>query len=122
MSAQFSIKDAEKKIEDINFPKYVQLIVKEKGENLYQLSQQMNQAGNFLSQRLSRRQMSLPLLVALSMHLRSNLFEPFLSLLPDALQVTRREAALQAEIDRLKGELAAMTKERDIYREVAVGK
>ncbi len=120
MSAQFSVADAEKKIEEIDFTRYVRQLVKEQNTSLDKLSLKMNGKRNALSRQLRHRKLGVALLYALSMHLKTNLFEPFSNQLPDHLRTTGREAALQAEIAALQKQLAEAIKERDIYKEVAL--
>ena len=122
MSLAFSYTDAEQKLADWPVDKTVRHLLAEHKLSMQEVSELIGKNESFIKQQLRRKTISLPLLYALTIHLKKNMFEPLLSLLPEHLQGTRREAALQAEIDGLKAELAAMTKERDIYRDVAVGK
>lgn len=122
MSSVFSYDDAMKKIEEVDIDTYVRHLVNESSFSLRELSLLINKDASFINKQLKRKKASLPLLYALSLHLKANMFEPFQNLLPANLQSTQREAALQAEIDNLKTQLADMTKERDIYMSVALKK
>ena len=120
MSLTFSYTDAEQKLAEIDLPKTILYAVKSRQQNLQKLSRLMGQDDDFARKQLHRKHVSLPLLYALSVHLKMNLFEPYLNLLPEGVRSTGREATLQAEIEDLKKQLADLTKERDIYKGILV--
>ncbi len=120
MSLAFSYKDAEQKLAEIDLNKTVRYVVKSKQQNLQKLSRLLGQEEDFARKQLRRKSVSLPLLYALSVHLKVNLFEPFLNLLPEGVRSTGREAALQEEIEALKKQLAEVMKERDMLEKIVM--
>lgn len=122
MSLAFSYTDAEQKLDEWQADETVRHLLAEHQMSMQEVSALIGSKESFIKHQLKRKTISLPLLYALTVHLKKNLFEPLLLLLPEHLQGTRREAALQAEIDQLKTELAAITKERDLYEKVAMGR
>ena len=122
MSIAFSYTDAEQKISEVDVNRNVRHAIASRQFSMQQLSELMGKPGTFIKNNLAGKRISLPLLYALSVHLKQNLFEPFLTILPEPLRATQRETALQEEIASLQKQLAEMTKERDIYKEVALRK
>ena len=122
MSKIFSIKDAEKKIEEAAIATLVKHHIKENKQGLNNLSRLVGKPQGYVSQQLKRKNASLPLLYALSLHLNVNLFEPFVALLPENISPTRKEKQLQQQILDLQKQLDDVKKERDLLEKIVMKK
>jgi hypothetical protein len=120
MSLAFSFADAEKKIGEIEVDKYVRYLMVEHKQSMQKLSVLMGKEEGFIKKQIKRKHISLPLLYALTIHLKVNMFEPFINLLPDNLRATQRETALQNEIAALQQQLADVSKERDLLEKIVM--
>lgn len=120
MSSIFSYNDAEQKIREISFKNLVKHQANEKRIGLNQLGRMMGKDNNFITVQLSRKNIDLPLLYALSLHLSTNLFEPFQNLLPENIRPTQQEKARQQEIEDLQKQINDLTKERDLLKEIVM--
>ena len=120
MSNVFSIADAEKQVAHINVPLLVKHYMEEHKLSHQHLSKLMGKHKNYITQQVNRKNTSLALLHALSVHLQTNLFEPFQNLLPENLRTTKREQQLQQQIDTLNKQLADVSKERDLLKEIVM--
>lgn len=120
MSKLFSYTDAEDKITAINIPLLVTHHVNENKQTLAKLSRIISKPNGFISQQLERKNPSLPLLYALSIHLQTNLFEPLNNLLPEHIRPTRQEKALQQQLTILQQQYDDLKKERDLLKEIVM--
>lgn len=78
----------------------------------------MGNDGSFLSRALKRKDHHISLLIALSIHLQTNLLENYFQLMPENIRVTGREKELQQQLVDLKKQVADLEKERDWLKEV----
>jgi hypothetical protein len=84
------------------------------------LSEDLGQSRNYLYRQLAHNNQSAALLLALSQHLKTNLFEPYINLLPEELRTTQREKELQRQMAALEQQITDLIKERDIYKSIAL--
>ena len=80
----------------------------------------MGSDGNFLSRALKRKDHCISLLIALSLHLQTNLLEHYLPLLPENIRATRREGELLQQINEMKKQLLQLTGERNMFRDAVL--
>lgn len=79
-------------------------------------------SGTALTRNLMTRDLRISMLMALSEMLGTNLLEHYRMMLPETIRDTPVEAALKAEMEELKKELAAVKTERDKYWEAIAKK
>lgn len=120
MSNLFSIKDAEKKIAEVSIPAMATHHIKEHKQGFNKLSRLLGKPPGYIAQQLKRKNPSLPLLYALSVHLQTNFFEPFCNLLPENIRPTRQEKALQQQLTDLQKQYDDLKKERDLLKEIVM--
>ena len=120
MSLAVSYTDAEQKIREIDLYKTVLHTLKSQRQTVRKISALIGKDESFVRRQLHGKNVSLPLLYVLTVHLKVNLFEPFLNQLPDNLQSTEREAALQRENEALQKQLAEVQKERDLLERIVM--
>ncbi len=104
----------------LNLPLTVRTRVKEMNTNLRQLSINMGRSVNYLHKQLHNNDQPISVLILLSLHLQTNLFEPYLTLLPASISATAKERELQNQVIALQAELQDVKKERDIYKAVVM--
>ena len=122
MSNVFSFKDAEKKIKELNIPVLIKHHLNENRQGYNRISRLLGKEDSFLSQQMKRKNPSLAVFYTLSIHLQTNLFEPFQNLLPDHIRPTLKEKQLQQQIEDLQKQVADIAKERDIFKEILMKK
>ncbi len=105
----------------VNLPLLVKMQAAKNETSAHHLSKMMGAHGNFLSRNLKRKDHHISLLIALSIHLQTNLLESYFQLLPENLRATRREKELLQQVDDLQQKILDLEKERDWLKEV-VGK
>ena len=118
MSTGITIKEAEKRIDEVNLPAIIKQKVNESNKNMTKLSKLLGRELSYMAQQLERKNVNVPLLYALSNHLNVNLFEPFLNLLPEDVRVTQKEKELQQQIADLQKQLDDTKRERDLLKEI----
>lgn len=111
---------AQELVSNINFVSLVYQKIADHHTTAMRLSKDMGQNSNYLYRLLTHNNQSAALILALSQHLKTNLFEPYVNLLPEDLRVTQREKELQGQIVALQQQIADLTKERDIYKSIAM--
>ncbi len=84
------------------------------------LSEDIGQNRNYLYRQLTHNNQAASLILTLSQHLQTNLFDVFINLLPEELRSTEREKELQVQLAALQQQIAELTKERDIYKSIAM--
>lgn len=119
MGGIFSVADAKKKIEQLNFPALVKYYLKEHKQTLRFLSLAMGEDHNYIYRQLKSKRPDPALIYALSIHLTTNLFEPFLNLLPENISPTTKEKQLQQQVTDLQRQLSDVTRERDLLERIA---
>ena len=77
MDSTATLKDAEEKLKALNLAAIVMKTAETKNLNFAKLSKLMHKSDSFVSARLGRKKLSMPILFALSQHLQTNLFEPY---------------------------------------------
>ena len=120
MDSTATLKDAEEKLKALNLAAIVMKTAETKNLNFAKLSKLMHKSDSFVSARLGRKKLSMPILFALSQHLQTNLFEPYTNLLPEAVRATAHEKQLQLQITDLQKQLDDMRKERDLLKEIVM--
>ncbi len=123
MMSDLQHKKAQDLIKSINFPGIVARKMAEHNTSPMQLSKDIGQNRNYLYQQLSHSNQSASIILTLSEHLQTNLFGPYINLLSDALRttaITQHEKDLEAQVATLQQQLADITKERDIYKSIAM--
>lgn len=86
--------------------------------NMLKLAKAMGRNESYLYTKLKNKDQPVSVLLLLSYHLQSNLFEPYMKLLPENVSITQKEKDLQAQIADLQKQLADLAKERDIYKNI----
>jgi len=102
----------------VNLHLVVKALAQRNETTVHHLSQIMGNDGSFLSRALRRKDHHISLLIAISIHLQTNLLENYFSLLPEHLRITRREKELMQQLAESQQQLADVTKERDWLKEV----
>ena len=120
MSLAVSYADAEQKIGEVDLLKTVLHAIRSQRQTVRKLGALIGKDESFIRRQLHRKNVGLPLLYVLSVHLRVNLFEPFLNQLPGSLSATQRETALQREMEALKQQLTEVQKERDLLEKIVM--
>lgn len=120
MSGVFSLQDAKAKINALNFPALVKYQLKEHKQTQRHLSLSLNKEHNYLNRKIKTSKPDPVIILALSMHLGVNLFEPFQNLLPENIRATQKEKELQQQIADLQKQLADITRERDLLERVVM--
>ena len=106
----------------INLPLVVKMLAQRNETTVHHLSQIMGNDGSFLSRALRRKDHHISLLIAISIHLQTNLLENYFPLLPEHLRTTRREKELLQQLADAQQQLADVVKERDWLKEVVARK
>ena len=106
----------------INLPLVVKMLAQRNETTVHHLSQIMGNDGSFLSRALRRKDHHISLLIAISIHLQTNLLENYFPLLPEHLRITRREKELMQQLADAQQQLADVVKERDWLKEVVARK
>lgn len=73
-----------------------------------------------VARNLDSSNMRVHLLIALSTQLRMNLFEPYITILPNDIQETERERKLKTQLATLQTEFDTLKKERDLLKEIVM--
>lgn len=120
MNNGISHKKAQELVGQLQFSPLVYKKMAEHNTSPMKLSLDIGQNRGYLYRQLKYNNQSAAILLALSAHLQTNLFEPYVKLLPEELQTTQREKDLQAQINTLQQQIAELTKERDIYKTIAM--
>lgn len=107
-------------LKQVNFPLVIRIKMKDKEKRFAKLSLQIGRSPSYLDKQLKQTDQPASLLILLSNHLQTNLFEPFMNLLPDDIRITQKEKTLQAEIAALQKQIEDLTKERDIYKGIVM--
>lgn len=115
----FSFKIIESKIEQLNFPEFIQYRMEDKKTNMKSLEKKLGKPRGFLQRAFKKYDTTVSILVTMSIEMQYNLFEPFLGLLPEHIRQTRKEKQLQEENANLKKELESITAQRDLLVKVA---
>ena len=116
-------KKAHELISQVNFPEIIYKKWLKITLRRWCLVKVIGQNRNYLYQQLSHSNQSASVILTLSEHLQTNLFEPYVNLLSEPLStrsITRREKNLEAQVTALLQQLAEVTKERDIYKTIAM--
>ena len=102
---------------------------RQKRTNFSNLSKKLGKHTDYVRYHLSSRNLPPALLVALSQLLETNLFEPYIYLLPEHLRGTHGERKLKKQLEQKQSELTALQQElervkaeRDKYWDGLVGK
>ena len=106
----------------VNLLLLVKALAQRNQVSIQHLSQIMGNHGNFLNRALKQKDHHISLLIALSMHLQTNLLENYFPLLPEHLRITRREKELMQQLADAQQQLADVVKERDWLKEVVARK
>lgn len=106
----------------INLPLVVKVKARQNETSIHHLSLIMGNDGNFLSRTLRRKDHHISLLIALSLHLQTNLLEQYFQLLPENLRATKTEKQLQLQMDEMEKQLMEVIKERDWLKQVVAAK
>jgi len=120
MKSSITRKTVNDLVAKINFTQLVNQKMAEHNTNAMSLSLDIGHNRGYMYRQLQHNDQFASLIVILSHHLQTNLFEPYINLLPDEIRGTQREKDLQAEITTLKQQIADLTKERDIYKSIAM--
>ncbi|HRH60580.1 MAG TPA: hypothetical protein PL045_08415 [Chitinophagaceae bacterium] len=120
MSNVFNLRDAEKKIEEVNIPLVIKHHLNENHQSFNRMSRLLGKESNFLIRKTKSKNSGFAVLYALSIHLQTNLFEYIQNQLPENIRPTRQEKQLQQQIDELKKQIADITKERDLLKEIVM--
>lgn len=120
MQNGISHKKAQELVEQLNFSALVYNKMTAHNTSPMELSIDLGQHRGYLYRQLKYNNQSAAIILALSEHLQTNLFEPYVKLLSEELQITQREKDLQAHITTLQQQIAELTKERDIYKTIAM--
>ncbi|HRH59484.1 MAG TPA: hypothetical protein PL045_02890 [Chitinophagaceae bacterium] len=120
MSLFISIRKVKEMLVEMNFPLYIKAELKRTGFKKHKLSAQLGRDGSYLQRQLKNPDQPASLLLLLSQHLNTNLFEPFINLLPDHIRPTRKEKQLQQQIEDLQKQVADIAKERDLLKEIVM--
>ena len=89
----------------INLPLVVKMLAQRNETTVHHLSQIMGNDGSFLSRALRRKDHHISLLIALSIHLQTNLLENYFQLLPENIRTTKAEKQLLQQIDEMEKQL-----------------
>ncbi len=106
----------------VNLHLVVKALAQRNETTVHHLSQIMGNDGSFLSRALRRKDHHISLLIAISIHLQTNLLENYFPLLPEHLRTTRREKELLQQLADAQQQLADVVKERDWLKEVVARK
>ena len=106
----------------VNLHLVVKALAQRNETTVHHLSQIMGNDGSFLSRALRRKDHHISLLIAISIHLQTNLLENYFPLLPEHLRITRREKELMQQLADAQQQLADVVKERDWLKEVVARK
>jgi hypothetical protein len=123
MTNSITHKKAQELIRQVNLQALIYKKMAEHNLSPMELSKMMGQNRNYLYQQLSHSNQSVSVILTLSEHLQTNLFEPYVNLLSEPLRmqnITQREKELDAQAAQLQQQLADITKERDIYKSIAM--
>ncbi len=83
-----SYKTIEEKIEQINFPLFINYRIEDNKTNTHQLEKKLGKGKGFFQRMFKKYDPLVSILVIMSIELQYNLFEPFLSLLPEPIRLT----------------------------------
>lgn len=100
----------------------VRILAHKKETNLRRLSLGLGFTGSHLSKILKNPDQYISLIMALSVHLQTNLLEEYIKQLPVHIQETKKEKQLKIQIEELQKQLADMAKERDWLKEVVTNR
>ncbi len=94
MALTFSYKIIQSKIEGLNFPLFIKYRIEDRKSNVNDLEKKLETGRGFLYNTFKKYDPLVSILVTMSIELQYNLFEPFLSLLPEPIRQTRKEKQL----------------------------
>ncbi|MEP6467577.1 MAG: hypothetical protein ABJB05_14805 [Parafilimonas sp.] len=107
-------------LQQINFAAILESKMQQQNISPKRLSEDIGHSKSYLYRQMEHNNQTASLLMVLSTHLQCNLFEPYINLLPEEVRITQREKDLQAEINSLHKQIEDITKERDIYKSIAM--
>ena len=113
-------KNIKQLLKTLRFPQMLKAKITEKRFSLSSLSEYLGKHHTYFQRSVNNYDHQVSLIIALSIALHTNMFEPFINLLPEELRITQREKELQAQITDLEKQLAELGKERDIYKSIVL--
>ena len=122
MSGIISIHDIKEKLKAMQFPVWMKAEFLARNISKARMSMNIGRDSSYLQRQIKNPDQRISIIWLLSLHLGRNLFEVYQNQLPENIRPTHQEKVLKQQIEDLQKQLADITKERDLLKEILMVK
>lgn len=122
MAGFTTIHDIKAKLKTMNFPAWMKAEFVQARISKARMSKHLGRDSSYLQRQIKNPDQRISIIWLLSLQLGRNLFEAYQDQLPENIRVTHQEKQLMKQVEELQKQLADVTKERDLLKEILMVK